>query len=154
EIEREYQLRLEELKLKHEAQKEERETQRAIELTNSIKEGLSAFTEQIGKPLGEALASQIKNMGNKPPEPAINPTIPNNPPESPVVTKKPFSVPLETENTEASSPPENIEKPSEPNTATQSNYNPVKLYMSEHGESTSSENTEEYEDTGDDTGQS
>jgi len=162
EIEREYQLRLEELKLKHEAQKEERETQRAIELTNSIKEGLSAFTEQIGKPLGEALASQIKNMGNKSPEPSINPNAQNIPPENPVVTKKPFSVPLETENPETDSPPKNIQQPSEPNTtaqATQSNYNPLKLYMSEHGESTSNENTssnntEEYKDTGDDTGQS
>ena len=101
-------------------------------------------------------------MGNKPPEPAINPNVQNIPPENPVVTKKPFSIPLETENPEASSPPENIQQPSEPNTtaqATQSNYNPLKLYMSEHGESTSNENTssnntEEYEDTGNDTEQS
>jgi len=154
EIEREYQLRLEELKLKHEAQKEERETQRAIELTNSIKDGLSAFTEQIGKPLGEALATQIKNMGNKPPEPAVNPAARNIPPESPVKNKKPFSVPLETENTGANNPPENVQQPQEINTTAQNNYNPVKLYMSEQKENISSNNTEEYEDTGNDTEQS
>jgi len=154
EIEREYQLRLEELKLKHEEQKEERETQRAIELTNSIKDGLSAFTEQIGKPLGEALATQIKNIGNKPPQPAVNPAAQSIPPESPVINKKPFSVPLETENTEANNPPENVQQPPETNATAQSNYNPVKLYMSEQKENTSSNNTEEYEDTGNDAEQS
>jgi hypothetical protein len=94
EIEREYQLRLEELRMKHEDIKEQREAERAMQITQTIKDGFSAFSEQIGKPLGEAIASRLRESN----QPKMNTNMPSQPPEPNNVNAiKSYKIPLNSE---------------------------------------------------------
>ncbi len=126
EIEREYQLRLEELRMKHEDTKEQREAERAMQITQTIKDGFSAFSEQIGKPLGEAIASRLRESS----QPKPNPSMPSQPPEQTLNNNviRPYKIPLNDQE-QNTAPQPNMENNQTPEQQMQEYDIPITAYV-------------------------
>ena len=64
-MQKEYELRLKQLEMEHEAKKEERDERRAEHLTDAIRDAFSQFTQSVGEPIGKIIAEQTKERINK-----------------------------------------------------------------------------------------